>query len=276
MHTANLANHPRPLASLARGILDATLPQTCVSCGEWIPAGRRLACDACHSAIRAGMHQRYCSRCGRTLPSPAIHEKGCARCRTERFWNVRGVARIGLYGPLLRPILLGLKYAGRERNADYLADLLAMELSRRGWLDRLDAFVPVPMHWLRRLQRRCDHAHVLTETLARRVKLPVLRPVRRVRHSPSQIGITARPARFENVKGCFGPPAWHVPPWPKADVSGKTVCIVDNLLSAGATVYEVSKTLRMAGAKVIYAAVIARPAAPGDPPSEPVPVPIAP
>ena len=48
-------------------------------------------------------------------------------------------------------------------------------------------------------------------------------------------------------------------------MAGKTVCIVDNLMSTGATVTEVSKVLRRAGAKRIYAAVVARPAAPGDP-----------
>lgn len=259
-----------PLRGLGRGLLDATLPQTCVACGEWVPTGARLACDPCHEEIITALDRPYCPRCGRTLPTEAIHEGGCARCRTEPFWNVAGVARVAAYVPAIRPIVLGLKYRGRERNADYLADLLATALRAPGWVEELNALVPVPMHWLRRGQRPCDHARVLTEALARRIGVPVLRLVRRAKHSPSQTGIASKSQRFENVKGCFAPPWWweHRPAWWwKPNVGGKTVCVIDNLLVTGATVCEVSKVLRRAGAKRIYAAVLARPAAPGDPPT---------
>lgn len=260
-----------PLRGLGRGVLDAALPQTCVACGEWIPGAARLACDACHRQIIAALNRPYCPRCGRTLQREAIHEDRCARCRTERFWNVAGVTRVATYIPAIRPIVLRLKYGGRERNADYLADLLTAALRASGWAEELNALVPVPMHWLRRGQRPCDHARVLTEALARRIRVPVLRLVRRAKHSPSQTEITSKSQRFENVKGCFAPPWWwwrYAPSWwPRPDVRGKTVCIIDNLLVTGATVHEVSKVLRRAGAKRIYAAVLARPAAPGDPPT---------
>lgn len=257
---AGIARTFGPLAELGRGLLDAALPQTCVACGEWIPGSAGLACEGCHATIAAAISSAYCPRCGRTLPRTAIHEDGCARCKSEPFWNVAGVARIGRYGPQLRAVLLGLKYAGRERNADYLAELMGGELRRLGWLEQLDALVPVPMHWLRRLQRPCDHARVLATALARVVDVPVVRLVRRARHGPSQTQIPIRTRRFENVCGCFALARWRSR-W----AAGKTVCIIDNLLVTGATVYEVSKVLRKAGAKRIYAAVISRPAAPGDP-----------
>lgn len=248
-------------------LLDAVLPQTCVSCGAWIAGGDRPACDACHAEIAAGLARPYCRRCGRTLPPPAIHERGCARCRREIHWNVAGVARVGVYEPALRVPLVGLKYHGRERNADYLADWMALALRQRGWLDAMDALVPVPMHWLRRRQRPCDHAGVLASALSARIGVPVVRLVRRAKHMPSQTAITAKTARFENVRGCFSLPRWYQPPWPRRDLHGRAVCIVDNVMMTGATVYEVAKVLRKAGAKRIYAVVVARPASPGDPPA---------
>lgn len=232
---------------VAHGLLDAALPQTCVACEQWLPSGAGVACQACHDQISTVIALPYCSRCGRTLPRPAIHEDGCARCKSEYHWNVAGVARVGLYTPAIRSLTVGLKYRGHERLADYMADWLAAALRERGWLEGLDALVPVPMHWLRRAQRPCDHSRVLTEALARRVKLPVVRFVRRVKNSPSQTGLTSRAARFENVKGCFGPPRWYLPLWSKPDVRGKIVCIVDNLVSTGATVMRTSKVLRRAG-----------------------------
>ena len=265
MRAGILTNAAGIVGDVAHGLLDAALPQTCVACGQWLPSGAGVACPACHSQIGVVMALPYCSRCGRTLPRSAIHEDGCARCKSEQHWNVAGVARVGLYTPAIRSLTVGLKYRGHERMADYMASWLAAALRGRGWLPALDALIPVPMHWLRRAQRPCDHARVLADALARRLKLPVLRPVQRTKHSPSQTGLTTRAARFENVKGCFGVPRWYVPPWPKPSVRGKTVCIVDNLMSTGATIIEVSKVLRRAGAKRVFAAVIARPAATGDP-----------
>jgi ComF family protein len=251
-------------SSLIGGLLDAALPQTCAACGQWISESAGLVCTTCADEVNAALALPYCHRCGRTLPPPALHADHCARCKSEPHWNVAGVARVGVYPTATRSLLLGLKYRGQERNASYLANRLAAALRDRAWADTLEAFVPVPMHWRRRLQRPCDHARVLAEALGQRMKVPVLRLVRRVRHSPSQTGITSKTARLENVRGCFALRLGYWPPWPRLSVAGKTVCIIDNLMMTGATVTEVSKVLRRAGAKRIYAALIARPAGPGD------------
>lgn len=259
------------LKGLGGGLLDLLVPQTCVACGEWLTTGAGAACARCDGEMRAGFAEEYCRRCGRTLPTVAIHEGGCARCRTEPFWNVAGVARVGRYTPVTRQALLALKHRGDERCAAYFAELLEAALRDCGWVGQIDALVPVPMHWLRRWQRPCDHAHLLAEALAERLGLPVVRLVRRAKHTPSQTGMSSKTQRFENVRGCFGPPGW----WWRLTrggrcvptLAGRTVCIVDNLLVAGATVHEVSKVLRRAGARRIYALVVARPPAPGDPPA---------
>jgi ComF family protein len=256
------------LRSLVGGVLDAALPQTCAACGTWIAGANGLVCSTCADDVDAALELPHCHRCGRTLPPPALHADGCARCKREPHWNVAGVARVGLYPNAMRALLLGLKYQGQERNASYLADRLVAALRQHAWAESIDAFVPVPMHWRRRLQRPCDHARLLAEALGRRMKVPVLRFVRRSRHSPSQTGIRNKTARFENIRGAFALRHGYWLPWPRPAVAGKTVCIVDNLMITGATVTEVSKVLRRAKAKRIYAAVIARPAGPGDPPAD--------
>ena len=263
-----------PLRCLGEGVLDATLPQTCVACGLWLPTGAGWICPACRAALDEAFQRPACPRCGRTLPAAAIHERACARCRTEHFWNVGGVARVGRYEDVDRTLLLALKYRGQARNAEFLAEWLEAAIQAAGWPVPIDALVPVPMHWLRRLQRPCDHARLLAVELGRRMRVPVVRLVRRARHSPSQTGMLTKARRFENVRGCFAGPWWWRPEdarwtkwleWRRGSIAGKTVCIVDNLLVTGATVTEVSKVLRRAGARRIYAAVIARPPSPGDP-----------
>lgn len=249
-----------PLRNAAGGLLDAALPQTCAACGIWVPAGTPAVCPACDAALTRAWLRPYCPRCGRTLPTAAIHGHRCARCEHERYWNLAGVARVGLYDRPLRQLLVRLKYHGHERNATPLADRLAQAMRGSGWLRDLDALVPVPMHWLRRLQRPCNHARVLSEALSRRTGVPTRALVRRVKYGRSQIGIETHAARFENVRGCFAPARWGA-----GLVHGRTVCIVDNLMKSGATVTEVAKALRRAGAKRIYAAVAARPRSSNDP-----------
>jgi ComF family protein len=257
---------PARIRRWCSGLLDAAVPQTCVACGAWIPGDGPSACPPCHAEMTAGLSRPYCPRCGRTLPTPAIHDDGCARCEHEPFWNVAGVVRVGLYTPKLRATLVRVKYGGVERGADYLAELLARALAAHPDRAHIRALVPVPMHWQRRIQRPCDHTHLLAAALSRQLHVPVVRMVRRQRHRPSQTVMTGRMARFENVREAFAP-SWQWTLWRRLHAFDKrdAVVIVDNLLASGATVHEVSKVLRKAGAKRILAAVVARPAAPGDP-----------
>lgn len=244
----------------AGGLRDALIPQTCVGCGAWIAgAGGALVCPTCDAEIRAAAARSYCRRCGRTLPATAIHDDGCARCRTERHWNLAGLARVATYVTPLRSAVLGLKFAGQRRNAEYLATLLAEALGHERWCKDVQALVPVPMHYLRRLQRHFPHAAVLTEALARKLDLPVWRVVKRVQHGRSQLEITTKYGRLDNIRGHFAAARRHT------KLDGATVCIVDNLVMSGGTICEVAKVVRQLGARRIYGAAAARPAAPGDP-----------
>jgi predicted amidophosphoribosyltransferase len=101
--------------------------------------------------------------------------------------------------------------------------------------------------------------------VSRHLEIPVRNAaVRRVKYSVSQTRTPSQAQRFKNVKDCFGPAR-------RPQVAGKTVCIIDNLLVTGATIHEVSKVLRRAGAKRIHAAVLARSSLPGDPQPKPPP-----
>lgn len=253
--------------TLAGGLLDALLPQTCAACEAWIPAGRGLLCAACRQELGAAAGQNYCPHCGRSISRLTVHDGRCAGCRAERFWNVAGIARVGTYrNEALRRLLVALKFAGGgNRQADCLGQLLAEALRRQAWRDEIELLVPVPMHWLRRWQRPCDHARELAEALSRRVHIPVCASaLRRVRHAVSQTRTRSRAERFRNVRGCFGATR-------RPRVAGRTVCIIDNLLVSGATIHEVSKVLRVAGARRIYAAVVARSTLPGEPEPRPEP-----
>jgi len=241
---------------LLRGLLDVALPQSCVVCDRIVPSTADPLCDTCRRAIDDLRRLPCCPRCARTMHPAAIHGHGCRGCRTERYWNVAGLVRVAPYEESLRRMLIRLKHSRDARPGDLLGRLLAEELRRR-WIDQVEALVPVPMHWLRRWQRPREHALALAQAVARELGVPVQRAaVRRVKYAQSQMRLSSREQRFENVRNCFGPAR-------RPNVAGKTVCIIDNLVVTGATIHEVSKVLRRAGAKRIYAAVVARATPPG-------------
>ncbi len=237
-------------AALAR-LDDVLMPQTCAVCGVWMDSRRPFLCVACEGAVRAALDVSYCRRCARSAHPYSLSEDDCPQCRGERHWNVAGTVRIGPYVPELRELVLSLKYGGSDRSAEALAELLAGRLRAAAWLDEVDFLTPVPMHWRRRWFGRRPHATLLATALGRRLGLPVARAVRRRRHTPSQLTIASATGRFDNIRGCFDVPR-------PGRVAGRCVCIIDNLAVTGATLHEVSKALRKAGARRIYAAVAAR------------------
>lgn len=257
----------RRAAPVGRDLIDAILPQDCTACHAPIDTAQNAGdsnhgpslfepslCRACDALVAPLLNLTYCPRCARTVQPHSIHEnKYCAWCSRESQWNIAGIARIGPYASPLREMLCSLKFGGNQRAADWIAGRLAQALRNRPWFSRVEMLVPVPMHWMRRLQRPCAHARVLAEALGARLHLPVRSWVWRWKYAPSQMAITTRSARLENVADCFGPS-----PWALHHVQGRRVCIVDNLVVSAGTIYEVSKVLRRLGAKEIFTAIACR------------------
>lgn len=248
------------------GLLDLVLPDACRGCEAWVRGELGGLCERCAGEIEFMTRIPSCPRCGRSMQPLSIREDECAGCRSEPFWNVAEVLRVGEYAGSLRAMIVRLKYGKQPRDSDYLGRLLAERIAAAEWFSQIDALVPVPMHVLRWLQRPCNHAHALAESCLRHLRSATgakaglrLRSavVRRSRYSASQTRKATTHARFANVENCFGPRR-------RANLAGQTVCIVDNLMVSGATVTEVSKVLRRLGAKRIYAGVLARTPPPGE------------
>lgn len=251
-----------------RAVVDAVFPNDCAACGHWTPCEAGLLCDTCRAEMVDLARLPYCHRCARTVSPLSQYHDGCTVCRTERHWNVRAIARVGDYDGPLRDLVLAMKYGGSHRATLALAELLAARLTEMPWIREIDALVPVPMHSLRRLQRPVDHAYELaaatSEAFSRRtvcetrLTIPVRRAVvRRVRYEQSQARATSMTKRIEQIRDAFAPGKRQNP-------NGWRVCIIDNVITSGATLHEVSSVLRKAGTKTIYAAVIGRASLIGD------------
>ncbi|HQR47417.1 MAG TPA: phosphoribosyltransferase family protein, partial [Thermoanaerobaculia bacterium] len=115
-------------------------------------------------------------------------------------------------------------------------------------LDGLDAVVPIPSPRRRNRERGYDPAALLGEELARRLDLPLLPALSRVKETPPQSRLTAAERRA-NVAGAFRA---------RASAAGRSLLVVDDVLTTGATAFAAAEALRAAGARRVALAVLAR------------------
>jgi ComF family protein len=126
-------------------------------------------------------------------------------------------------------------------------------------LSDADAIVPVPLHPIRLWARRYNQSAELARALSRRSGIPVAMDLLvRSKRTPSQGAMPSAGARRRNVQGAF-----KVSEAGKANVAGRTILLVDDVLTTGSTVDSCSRTLKRAGAARVYVLALARVVAPG-------------
>jgi ComF family protein len=113
--------------------------------------------------------------------------------------------------------------------------------------------VPVPLHNRRFLARRYNQSAELARAIANRAGLP-FEPgaLRRVKPTRQQVGLTANERKL-NVRGAF-----RVPPEREIAVSGRTVLLVDDVYTTGATIIAATKALMRAGASEVNVLTFSR------------------
>jgi ComF family protein len=234
---------------LTQGLVQLLYPGLCHLCGQALPAEQTHFCAVCRSALTTDPFAT-CPRCAATVGPHVPLEDGCVHCRGVHFHFERAI-RLGLYDGLLRDGILRLKHATGEGLADVLGALWASHAE--GQLRSLGAgvIVPVPLHWLRRWRRGYNQSAALAHALAERLGLPCHPAwLRRTRATPRQTrqAPSDRPA---NVRGAFASRR-------SAGLTGKTVLLVDDVLTTGSTCSEAARALREAGAGRVVVAVLAR------------------
>jgi ComF family protein len=234
---------------LARGLVHLLYPGTCVVCGRLLTVEQSHFCGDCRTALTADP-QPSCQRCAASVGPFVDTTTGCLRCRSESFHFER-VLRLGPYEGLLRQTILRMKRLRGELLADPLGDALAERLRPLLAELRPEVVIPIPLHWWRRLQRGYNQSEALARRLASCLRLPC-RPswLRRIRYTPSQRQQSPT-TRRENVRGAFRA-------WPHAGLTGRTILLVDDVLTTGSTASEAAGALRAVGAARVIVVVLGR------------------
>jgi ComF family protein len=237
-------------------LVDWLFPPRCRACGSWIQ-GRDsdYFCATCLPSIEVIGHP-LCSICGRPFPGAAGEDHPCGPCvkRAPHFAGARAWAcypREEAEPQPLRRVIQKLKYGGKVSLGKPLGRLMAHGCGEFLGACAAELIVPVPLH-PKRLRWRGFNQSVL---LARQVSHAYGTPmdpfllVRR-RETPPQTQLSEQERR-RNVRGAFAVEAGK-------PVKNRTVLLVDDVYTSGATVNECSRALRRAGAKEVYVLTLAR------------------
>jgi ComF family protein len=138
------------------------------------------------------------------------------------------------------------KYQGALELTELFAQCLADRVREH---DNADVIVPMPLHPERLGERGFNQAAEIARRLAKHLHIPWLADAcQRVRNTPPQAGLDLK-ARRRNLRGAFRC---------DADLSGRRVALVDDVMTSGASVNELARTVIKAGAASVTAWVVAR------------------
>ena len=238
-------------------LLDLVYPKRCGGCAAALPPARALEfCETCQAAL-PWLDPPFCRRCGDWFTvaaaddAPAFADRECARCRADPPPYAFARSALRYEGPV-RAAVQSFKFDGRRGLGGYLAGLVVERLDRIPEIAAgADAVISVPLHRRRQRERGFNQADALAAGIAARTSLELLGdPVERTRPTPPQVGLN-RTARIANMRHAFTVRD-------AKRVEGRTILVVDDVMTTGATVAACAKALRDAGAREVRVLTIAR------------------
>jgi ComF family protein len=183
-----------------------------------------------------------CAGCDEPSDSTGVF---CYSC-TALVERASGASAVFEYGGPVADAIQRFKYDGRSELGAALGSLMADHAHH--WTGKVDAVVPVPLHWRRRCSRGYDQAALLARSLAESLEVPaLLRGLRRVRNTASQVDLP-HAERQRNLAGAFAP-------WRLRGV--RRVLLVDDVRTTGATLRAASEALRAGGVAKVQPFVLA-------------------
>ena len=235
------------MTRIVDSLLTLIYPSACGACGESIESHQLgAACHACWKSTRIFTgSETLCGKCGAFLGDGNGQTARCGRCADHDY---DAACALGIYELALAASVLQLKHSARL--SPFLKHLIISRLQNS--LISVDVVLPVPLSARRRIERGFNQAETIGEYAARVVRAEYKADsLRRKLHADRNRAMMDRKARELSVRNAFE----VIKP---DDFRGKTVLIVDDVLTSGATVSACAKVLKKNGATSVTVFTLAR------------------
>lgn len=221
-----------PRLKIFNSLISVLFPNVCVSCKDIIEEGEFL-CDYCYEMIERTAGDKICNKCGNM-------KKRCeCRKRVYRFVSViapffnEGIAKKALYA---------FKIGKREEIAKFFINEMVLAIKQNFYDIKFDEVCFVPMFKRDELKKGFNHSELLAKGIAEKLGIKFSELL--LSHKKKMPQHKLRPKeRMENVKGIY---------YCNKNLSGKTILLVDDIKTTGATLDECTKQLLFAGAERVY------------------------
>jgi ComF family protein len=223
------------------------LPPTCILCHAKAASTRDL-CAACIEDLP--ILPQSCPVCAKTLtgsPAAGLHCGDCLR-QPPAF---DATYALFAYLPPITKLIMELKFHHKLVNARILGQLMADTLQNRWYYNKTlpDVIIPVPLHAKRLQERGFNQALEIARPISKILQIPLdTFSCQRTRHTTAQARLAAE-QRHQNIKNAF---------IINQDFTGQTIALLDDVITTGQTIEELSKTLKKAGTKRIDVWALAR------------------
>jgi ComF family protein len=228
------------LPALASPFIDLLFPSECVSCGKQVRFSDSHICPECLSSIT--QPEDSCSRC-----CAPLSENGCGLCTERAFYPDRNIC-VAEYTKAMKSAMRAYKFRGFRSLSAPLSLLCHNALLENDI--RAELITCVPMRRSKKHQRGFNQSELIARRLSKYMKIPFA-------HTLHDRGGSAH-QREQGFAGRFLNAIGRYEPLKKSRVSGKSVIIVDDVFTTGATINECSRILRLAGANRIFSLTLAR------------------
>ncbi len=221
-------------------LLSLLFPKYCLGCkkmGDYI-------CANCFASIKF-QDEDKCLVCNK----PSIDSKTHPGCVSN--YSIDGSSSALVYKSIVKKLVYSFKYEPnltnlRQNMIDLLYEGLIQKESLQTVLQQDCVLVPIPLHAVKMRQRGYNQAKLLAEGLVKYWHIPIVDCLRRLKTTHSQYQLS-RVERLNNLKGAFSINSKHID-----KIKDKTILLVDDLITSGATMNEATKVLKHNGAQGVW------------------------
>lgn len=229
---------------MIRGILRLLYPPKCIFCGKVVENDRFAVCEVCKESVP--FNRRACKVCGTPLDT-VYGDLVCTDC-AKRRQPFQGAYVPFIYKDNVRNAILRFKFGGRRASAVTMAAYMLLKM-RELKASRPDVITFVPMHPVRLGTRGFNQAQLLAKALGEMLHVPVLSYLRRTKYTKPQSKRRERERQYA-VQGVFALRK-------NADVGGKKILLIDDVITTGATLSACARVLKKGGAASVEISTVA-------------------